>query len=51
MKNKVPERIRNIERMLYVKAIRLANEEPTEIREINELHQKLVAWMNGEEKQ
>lgn len=47
--NKAPQRIQNIERMLYVKALRLANDEPTEVAEIRALHLQLVQWMTNTE--
>ena len=48
-KNRAPERIQNVERALYVKALRLANSEPTETAEIQALHLKLVQWMTNTE--
>lgn len=47
--NRAPERIQNVERALYVKALRLANDEPTEVAEIHALHLKLVQWMTNTE--
>jgi len=48
--NKAPQRIQNIERMMYVKALRLANGEPTETAELQYLHAQLVRWMTNTEK-
>lgn len=49
MADKAPKRIQNIEKMLYVKALRLANNEPTEVAEIRQLHEQLVRWMTNTE--
>ena len=46
---KAPQRIQDIEAMLYVKALRLANDEPQEVAEIRELHMKLIMWMTNTE--
>jgi len=48
--SRAPQRIKDIERRLYVKALRLANDQPEEIKEITELHRQLFEWMNNDEK-
>jgi hypothetical protein len=53
--NRAPQRIQNIERMLYVKALRLANGVPQndverEVAEMRALHLQLVQWMTNTEK-
>ena len=48
--SRAPQDVKNTLRMLYVKALRLANNEPTETAEITALYQKLLDWANGEDR-
>jgi hypothetical protein len=48
--SRAPQHIKNAVRMLYVKALRLANNEPTETAEIQRLYQQVTDWMNGEDR-
>ena len=49
IKSRAPQRIKNQLRMLYVKALRLANDEPTETKEVKDLYYAISRRMNSDE--